>query len=171
MKVNQKWIILSVALVLGLLSIPSASAFFIMEREFGNNIETQISESGKPDLTIQGIGYGSWGDAGQQHVVSTTIINIGNGNAIGEIDVKYIIKHLFSLIPVQSNMVDAYNFGLPPDHTSFYILEDVINLPRFGFFRVTCEVNPNRLIEESNYDNNNASQNFLVLFGYWLAIG
>jgi hypothetical protein len=160
--------IASVALVLGLLCVPSVSAFVNVANEY----RTQISDTSmdKPDLTITDIRYGPYGDTGQIWVISTAVYNIGNATAKGEIYITYTIRRLPSFFPVRADTVGGYEPGLIPGSGLFYLLEDASNLPKFGFFRVICEVNPDHIIEETNYENNRVTQNFLVLFGFWLPL-
>jgi hypothetical protein len=128
-----------------------------------------LASEGKPDLIVSGIYYGTIGDVQDVHVVGGMIKNIGDANAIGNIDVSYTIRRLPSLISVRSGTIHGYG-GIVPGTEIDFTIGDTHGLPKFGFFRVTCEVNPGRTINESNYDNNKGSQNFLVLFGVWFPL-
>lgn len=172
MKTSKNYKISSIMLVLGLLCVPSISAVVIpriSENKVTFERQTPLN-SGKPDLAMDSIGFVPIGDAQVDWVVDCSIINIGNGTAYGDINLAYTIRRLFSFIPVQSDTLYSSQSGLPPGQWTDFALSSNKVLPKFGFFRVTCEVNPDRTINESNYDNNKGAQNFLVLFGYWLAI-
>lgn len=41
------------------------------------------------------------------------------------------------------------------------------SLPKFGTYRFYLTVNPHKIIEESNYDNNKYSEDWKVFFGQW----
>ena len=172
MKTFKSYKVSGIILILCLLCIPSISAVVIpgiSENKVTFERQTPLN-SGKPDLAIDSIGFTTIGDAQNVWVVCAIVDNRGNETADGEMNLAYVIKRLPSTITIRSDTILSYQ-SLRPGGESFFTIANKDILPKFGFFRVTCEVNPGRLINESNYDNNKGAQNFLVLFSYWFAIG
>ena len=89
-----------------------------------------------------------------------TIKNIGNspipGHTSVELDVK-VYRLLFRIIPIPIksyiSQEDIYRtlIGETTVNTTFLPGSD---LPIFGFFRIVVTINPNRIIDESTFDNN-----------------
>lgn len=167
MKQHRKRRFLGMILVLALIVIPSINALTVTGTTI--NKKQVPSNSGESDLIIESINYGTIGDGQDVHVVGGMIKNIGDAPAIGDIGISYTIRRLPSMINVKSSTGYMHGGIMPGTDVSFTI-GDAHGLPAFGFFRVTCEVNPNHSIGESNYDNNQASQNFLVLFQVWIPL-
>lgn len=129
-----------------------------------------LASEEKPDLIVEQIDR-AW-DNQFNDLVYATIRNIGTAKAEGNIYVKYtVIRLLFGVIPIkvaQTGTKFVYrDGGLKPGDFLGFTLSMERDLPKFGIFRVSTAVNPGRIIEESNYDNNDLSQKFIVFFGQW----
>jgi len=121
---------------------------------------------GRPDLAFQKIGfYTIYGDHGLEVYAYANVVNNGNESAYG-IDVLYSVNRLPFMRTVSTDTIHVSD-GLPPGGSVFLCLTYSRYLPKIGVFRMTCEVNPERTINESTYDNNILARNFLDLFGFW----
>jgi len=134
-----------------------------------------LAQEGKPDLTVDSMGFTTYGDSGWQRISAATIKNIGDVNAEGIIYVKYTFTQMFfGVIPIRIVRTDTnwvwVDGGLQPQKTTDINFAYESGLPKFGFFEFKCTVNPGRTIEESNYSNNDLSQNYIAIFGYWIQI-
>ncbi|MBE3122111.1 MAG: hypothetical protein IMZ53_01215 [Thermoplasmata archaeon] len=132
-----------------------------------------LASDGKPDLIIEGLGtiptdiiFDNW--------VYCVVKNIGSGTANDFIDVKVEIKRvLFGLFLINKTIFNSFANVRTPDGYSpgetvdIYFAIDY-QLPSWGFFRIYCWVNPDKRIEEENYDNNFYVQDVFVLFGDWV---
>jgi hypothetical protein len=125
-----------------------------------------LANEGKPDLIVDCINIhyyhsGIW-------MVDAIVKNIGNASTSGVLTLTYTVKRIYlgtTLISdtkknnVIVNAGDKYSIFL------FYKGE----IP-FGFIELKCTVNQDKSIEESNYENNELSQKYFVLFGLWKQI-
>ena len=127
-----------------------------------------LASEGKPDLIIEDMGFAPHN--GIKKVFYTTIKNIGDAKAYG-IQVQYtFIRMLFGIIPIKNVFAGvAYHTQVvSPQNTTDFFLISTLALPKIGFFEIDCTVNPEKIIEESNYDNNNLTMNYIALFGFWI---
>jgi len=133
----------------------------------GSSVSVLASE-GKPDLIIDGIGSVKEPEINVYSIV-VNIKNIGNETATGTFYVHYEVRRLlfFGRITISGNRtspiyelkpgdVYQYNFG-PQSHY----------LPFLGFFiELNCTVNPEKIIEESNYNNNYLTHRWIRGIGF-----
>ena len=133
------------------------------------------ANEGKPDLTIEEIyvhvaprgGRLPW----EMEYLKCKYRNVGDGDVTEKDVIQFQIvveKLLFNKLPIRVIMnicTHGYsiNHGLEAGSTfnETLIYHYLFVLP--GYMKFKCTVNPNRLIEESNYDNNYIEKTF---FGY-----
>jgi CARDB len=122
----------------------------------------------KPDLIVDGIGRVKEPEINIYSIV-VNIKNIGNKTATGTFCVHWenrrllffgrIVRsgnHTASISELNPGEVYQYNFGTE----SHYI-------PFLGFFiELNCTVNPEKTIEESNYDNNYLTHRWVRGIGF-----
>jgi len=140
-----------------------------------NEEKLASTEAGKPDLIIEGLGtrpaniyFLNW--------VYCVVKNIGIGSvtAYDFIDVKVEIKRVFLGVFLINKTLKTFfasglsSGGLPPNNTTGIEFTMDYHLPSWGFYRIYCWVNPDKRIEEENYDNNFYVQDVFVLFGDWV---
>jgi hypothetical protein len=132
------------------------------------SINPVLAVEGKPDLIVEGIGSVKEPEVNIYSIV-VNIKNIGNESANGTFYVHYEVRRLlfFGHITISGNRtspvyelkpgdVYQYNFG-PQSHY----------LPFLGFFiGLNCTVNPEKTIEESNYDNNYLTNRWVRGIGF-----
>ena len=132
-----------------------------------------LASEGKPDLIVENITIEP-GSMIFTEVCYCTIKNIGDAPTGDVIEVKLIVKRKpFGIFPplftVYTGSGEHYIGGpLNPGVSTQLTLVDCELLPTFGFFQFKCIVNPGLKIEESDYDNNDHSQNFFTAFGIWI---
>lgn len=131
---------------------------------------------GKPDLTIDEINvyvctgggrYYSW----EREYIRCNYSNIGENKVTDKdlIQFQIVIEKLWlnkNLKRVITNVTTHgyfINNGLEPGQTLFETLTSHFILALPGFFRFKCIINPNSLVNESNYDNNYCEK---IFFGY-----
>ena len=135
-----------------------------------------VGSEEKPDLIVDGMGFAPYGDSGLEDISYATIKNIGDVEAKGTIYLRYTFtRMLFGIIPikiVQSDTDSIYSQGgVEPEHTIDFFLIYEFELPKFGFFKFKCTVNPGKTMEESNYDNNDLSKDYVAFLGIWIERG
>jgi hypothetical protein len=131
-----------------------------------------LASEGKPDLIITGLGTTPT-NTPPHNWVYCVVKNIGSGTAYDDIEVKVGIKRvLFGMFLINKTLRSFFasgwsSSGLPPNNTtsSKFAMDD--QLPSWGFFRIYCQVNPDKRIDEENYDNNFYVQDVFVTFGNW----
>ena len=134
-----------------------------------------FSASTLPDLIVEKIGFAP-DENGMQKIAFITIKNIGEAKALDALVFRYtFIRMAFGLIPIQivrtnTETIKQYG-GLDPQETIDFLLMYEYELPKFGFFRFSCTVNPGKTMEESNYDNNDLSQKYIAILSHWILIG
>ena len=132
-----------------------------------------LASEGKPDLIVENITIEP-GSMIFTEVCYCTIKNIGDAPTGDVIEVKIIVKRRpFGIFPplftVYTGSAEHYIGGpLNPGVSTQLFLANCEELPTFGFFQFKCIVNPGLKIEESDYDNNDHSQNFFTAFGIWI---
>ena len=128
---------------------------------------------GKPDLIIEGLGTIQANDF-IHNWVYCVVKNIGNGST-NYLDLKVHIKRvLFGMFLINKTLRSFYmnswsSDSLLPNETTGARFAMDYQLPQgwFRIYRIYCWVNPDKRIEEENYDNNFYVQDVLVLFGDW----
>jgi hypothetical protein len=127
------------------------------------------ASEGKPDLIVLNMGFAPHDDHGPV-VACATIKNIGDLKVVGYLYLKYTFTRLIykTITNIDTTWMSG---GLKPGEEVYWSLIYESELPKFGFFEFKCTVNPDRIIEESNYDNNELSQKYLAFFGQWREIG
>jgi hypothetical protein len=131
-----------------------------------------LASDGKPDLIIEDLGTRPT-NTPPHNWVYCVIKNIGSGTAYDFIDVKVEIKRvLFGLFLINKTIFNSFANVRTPDGYSPGETVDIkfaidYQLPSWGFFRIYCWVNPDKRIDEENYDNNFYVQDVFVLFGDW----
>ena len=120
-----------------------------------------LANEGKPDLVVTNICQCTDHRFGVIHYISVEVQNTGNATANGSKLQFHVAAQrlLFGVIPLKSifieessqnqfNMSPGFKFNFPIKYTP-----TLFGIP-FGFYKLNCTVNPNKTIEESNYDNN-----------------
>ena len=180
---KKEWLVKNLALGFVVLFIstgfiPITNGITQQKHELADN---QISDStvsnieGKPDLVIEDIFL--WpSDYPFTYHFECSVKNIGNStNEWNNVEINVKIKWMFlSYIPLLS--ITAYT----ESHYILGVIESgrMINLsfascdclPKFGTYRFYLTVNPHKIIEESDYDNNKYSEDWKVFFGQWKQI-
>ena len=132
-----------------------------------------LASDGKPDLIIEGLGTRP-ANTPPHNWVYCVVKNIGTGTANDFIDVKVEIKRvLFGVFLINKTLRSYFangwsSGGLPPNNATGIEFTMDYHLPSWGFYRIYCWVNPDKRIEEENYDNNFYVQDVFVLFGDWV---
>jgi hypothetical protein len=132
-------------------------------------VEKPVSSGGKPDLIVLNMGFAPYGDDGRRNVAYATIKNIGDVDIQGTLTLKYTFTRLVfgTIAYINTRWMSG---GLEPGEEAYWSLIYETELPKFGFFEFKCTVNPGGTIEESNYDNNDLSQDYFVFLGHWKVI-
>ena len=181
---KKDWLVKILALVIVLMFF---STGFIpitngISQEKQESIVNEISDStvsnieGLPDLVIEGLGTEP-GTLPFEYEVFCRFKNIGSGVADDFIDLKVEMKRVFLGLflinkTIYSTFANIWEGGYAPGETGTLEFDYISYLPAWGFFRIYCYINPNKRIEEENYDNNLYIRNVFVLFGDWVkAIG
>jgi hypothetical protein len=129
------------------------------------------ASEGKPDLIVQQMGFAR--DEETPVFVSYAIIkNIGDLKVVEDLYLKYTFTRL--IYKTITNIDTTWMWiggGLEPGEEVHWDLISDYRLPKFGFFEFKCTVNPDKIIEESNYDNNDLSQKYIAFLGQWREIG
>jgi len=139
-----------------------------------NEEKLASTEAGKPDLIIEGLGtrpaniyFLNW--------VYCVVKNIGSGTAYDDIEVKVEIKRvIFGVFLINKTLRSFYasgwsSSGLPPNNTTSleFAMDDQLPQGWFRIYRIYCQVNPDKRIEETDYNNNFYTKDVLVLFSDW----
>jgi len=131
---------------------------------------------GKPDLTIDEIYVyvcpgGGRGPSWEREYIRCNYSNIGEYKVTDKdiIQFQIVIEKLWlnkNLKRVITNVTTHgyfINKGLEPGQTLVETLTSHFIRALPGFFKIKCIINPNSLVNESNYDNNYCEQ---IFFGY-----
>ncbi len=123
-----------------------------------------------PDLIIDHFSVVYHGDHPQYPgSIEAVIKNVGNvSTEFTGFSVWYWIGRIITLGQVGPSGTDGlmYTSLRPGDSAGCpFIGED--DTPKFGIFIIRAVVNPERTIEESNYENNKCRQLGIVCFGRW----
>jgi len=127
---------------------------------------------GKPDLIIEKIVIEP-GDIPFTQDLYCRVKNIGDAIAYKTIWIKSDIYRCILLGKIPINFIGTEtgggNFvsGLRPGETINIPFAHSEDLPKFGFFKFSCEVNPDKTIDESIISNNFYSENLFVFLGSW----
>ena len=132
------------------------------------------ASEGKPDLIIIGLGT-IQADDFIDNEVYCVVKNIGSETANGFIDVKVEIKRvLFGVFLINKTLRHFFvscleSGGLPPNNTTHIDFTMDYRLPQclFRIYRIYCWVNPDKRIEETDYNNNFYTQDVFVFFSDW----
>ena len=131
-----------------------------------------LASEALPDLIVEQIGF-SQKKIYDPWEAYATIRNIGNASIEGsDFHLEYVFtRKVFGIIPiiVRIDTVEITQFGglEPGAFLAFDNIGRVRDLPKLGFFEFKCTVNPQKTMEESDYDNNDLAQNYIVVFGRW----
>ncbi|MBE3137474.1 MAG: hypothetical protein IMZ43_08835 [Thermoplasmata archaeon] len=131
------------------------------------------ASEGKPDLIIIGLGT-IQADDFIHNEVYCVVKNIGNGST-NYLDLKVHIKRvLFGVFLINKTLRSFYmnswsSDSLLPNETTGARFAMDYQLPQgwFRTYRIYCWVNPDKRIEETDYNNNFYTQDVFVLFGDW----
>jgi len=134
-----------------------------------------LASEGKPDLIVSMIGYGPK-DIHYPSRYYAVVENIGNATLWNkEYTLLYVFTRMvFKKIPITvlHDYTWCYLSRLAPgEQLDFELMVEPRDLPKFGYFEYKCIINPNKSLEESNYGNNDLSQDYFVFLGHWKAIG
>jgi hypothetical protein len=166
----------AIVLIAALFFIPAFSASIsqdLLSNDLRNlSVEKPSSMvTGKPDLIVLNMGFAPYGDNGRDMVACATIKNIGDLKVVEDLYLKYTFTRL--IYKTITNIDTTWMYiggGLKPGAEVYWSLIYEGELPKFGFFEFKCTINPNKTIEESNYDNNELSQKYLAFLGHWKEI-
>jgi len=133
-----------------------------------------LASDEKPDLIIIGLGT-IQADDFIHNKVYCVVKNIGSENANNFIDVKVHIKRVIFGVFLINKTLDSFfanrwdSGGLPPNSTTGVNFTMDYQLPQgwFRIYRIYCQVNPDKRIEETDYNNNFYTKDVLVLFSDW----
>ena len=109
-----------------------------------------------PDLIVDGIGRVKEPEINVYSIV-VKIKNIGDETATGTFYVHYEVKRLlfFGRIAISGTRTSSINELKPGEVYQYDFGPQSHYIPFHGFFiELNCTVNPEKTIEESNYDNN-----------------
>lgn len=122
---------------------------------------------GLPDLKVESIGFlWNYGEHGCEVYAFAAVVNDGNESAVGPITLSYSVKRLATAKTVASDSLLVAGH-LSVGETVIPCLTHSRYLPKLGLFRLTCEVNPGRTVNESEYQNNMLSGVYLDFCGLW----
>lgn len=129
------------------------------------------SNEGKPDLVIDDIFLWPSNQPYEYHF-EYRLKNIGDA-PIYNFQLKTTIQIrwlLLGSIPLFSIYLTTHNGlvgRLLSNETISIPFISCDALPKFGSYRFSLTVNPNKIIDESDYDNNKYSEDWSVFFGEW----
>ncbi len=125
-----------------------------------------LASEGKPDLIIESMGFVLY----DKRVTYATVKNVGDAEAFGTIYLKCTFTRMFFDTISYIDIVWISPVVLEPgDDVVFYLIYEY-RLPKLGFFNFKCSLHPELTIEESNSDNNDLIQNYIVISGHWIEI-
>jgi hypothetical protein len=123
---------------------------------------------GSPDLIFESTGFKkNYGPHGFEIIGYAIVRNNGTEFAEGRVDLEYSIKRLAFHSVVANGTLLVSSVGLNPGESIFVELTHVKYLPKFGLFTLTCNVNPDRMVNESNYGNNEVKKLCFAFFRIW----
>jgi len=135
------------------------------------------ASEGKPDLIIIGLGTRP-ANTPPHNWVYCVVKNIGIGSvtAYDFIDVKVEIKRVFLGVFLINKTLKTFfasglsSGGLPPNNATGIEFTTDRRLPQgwFRIYRIYCWVNPDKRIEETDYNNNFYTQDVFVFFSDWV---
>ncbi len=134
-----------------------------------------IADDGKPDLYVNNVGtYRDNEFPPVKYFFVFEICNSGNASANGTLNINFTAQRfLFGILPIKSITIeysDYIDFDFYPGcHCWYAILYRPIQFG-FGLFKINCTVNPDKNIEETNYNNNYYEHKYLALPLGWIRI-
>jgi hypothetical protein len=159
--------------------IPITNGLSQQKQELADNKisdSTVSNNEGKPDLVIEDIFLWSDDIPWERHF-ECNVKNIGDANTPWywsevEVSVKvyWLLFGKIPILPILSDSTTIYVDVILPGETINLIFASCDALPKFGSYRIYLTVNPHKIIEESNYDNNKYSEDWKVFFGQWRQI-
>ena len=130
----------------------------------------------KPDFIIDDIFL--WpSNTPDEYNFECSVKNIGNStNEWNNLEINVKIKWMFlgsiPLLSIASYTESHFIQGvIKSGETINLSFASCDRLPIFGSYRFYLTVNPNKTIDESDYDNNKCSEAWKVFFGQWKEIG
>ncbi|MBE3136289.1 MAG: hypothetical protein IMZ43_02700 [Thermoplasmata archaeon] len=147
---------------------------FIVDRVADSSMP---NSEGLPDLIIEDIFIDLYynGPGLPYPALFCRIRNIGDA-PVSYIRYNVVVKQiLLNIIPTRTitseNFTTSTHPGMPPGGTYIGVLPGGTDIfPLFGFFRFHVTMNPDRAVNESNYDNNYYAETFFEwhppIFGY-----
>jgi len=130
----------------------------------------------KPDFVIEDIFLWPSNTPDEYHF-ECSVKNIGNStNEWNNLEINVKIKWMFlgsiPLLSIASYTESHFIQGvIKSGETINLSFASCDRLPIFGSYRFYLTVNPNKTIDESDYDNNKCSEAWKVFFGQWKEIG
>ena len=130
------------------------------------------SNPGKPDLIIENIIIEEYGHhVPPNQMLCCRVKNIGDAAVEEKICVSIQVYRCLFRFPIRfigtyegsSNPLTPLNSGETIDIEFAYDY----NIPGFGFFQFKAEVNPDEIIDESNFQNNDYTEYDFRLFYWW----
>jgi len=171
---KKKFVILMILLFCSTLVQGAGSTIFTSQISSGSE---KSANEGLPDLVIEGLGTKP-STMPYEYIVFCRFKNIGSGVAYDFIDLRVEVKRVFlGLFLINKTIYSTFANtrrvgGYAPGETGTIEFDYTSYLPAWGFFRIYCYINPNKRIEEENYDNNLYIRDVFVFFGDWVkAIG
>jgi hypothetical protein len=135
--------------------------------------EKPREEDGLPDLIVEDIYYYPYEDGWDIYLVNVEILNQGDAYAYGNITVEFTIIRtifwFFNLRIYQDNtVIISLDSGLAPgEKITCGVSKGFISLEFFGFYKFNTEVNPDKTIVESNYNNNERMERVTSIAFWW----
>lgn len=131
---------------------------------------------GLPDLIIEDLLIFP-GHVPDEEEFAVQVKNIGNAstsydkNLDVSISVRWRIFGLLPLISVRKFTCGTGGFSLAPNESIILTFATTYRMPLLGFYSFYCKVNPEHVIDESNYQNNLYTETVLLILkrslNYW----
>ena len=136
------------------------------------SVPQTVSADGLPDLIIEDVRIEP-GSFPYEQEFYCRLRNVGD--VIVDVTISLSVKLQFcillGMLPIHTidSYIGAGNYvpGLNPGESIDIYFAHSDDLPRFGFYRFSCEVNPNSIIDEIDYNNNYYDEKSFVFLGYW----
>lgn len=135
--------------------------------------EIFCENTGTPDLIIEDLLILP-GSHPFQEEFSCLVKNVGDASTPSnkDLDITVTVRWktfgLLPLIPVRKFIGGTGGFSLAPGETVDIPFATTNRMPVFGFYKFYCTVNPEHIIDESNYQNNVKTETVLFILGLTL---
>jgi len=152
------------------LTYPASS----LKPDVSGNVSSDIvscNNDGKPDLVIEDIFLWPSNFPYEYHF-EYGLKNIGDSPIYSfilemQIKIRWMLLGKIPLFAIKSWTQSGSIGRLLPGETINISFVSCDSLPKFGTYRFYLTINPRRLINESDYNNNKYSEDWFVFFGQW----